>query len=592
MYALSVFVALLLVVTGVSAAAPLITPGLTGQTINEGQTFTDINLDDFVSDVEDTDDQLVWEITGNTDLVVNLVNRVVTVVPTSNWNGQETLTFKVTDTAGEIASKNLIFKANPQPDAPVLTSIGNQEVQEDHKLEITLEASDPDLPSDVLTYTATLPESLTGKSVSFDENTKTLTWTPTDDDVDLYENVIFTVTDSQGNSDSETISIRVFPGFCQADDDNNLEITDIDFDDDEYKPGDEVEVDVTVKAQEDLENVEVEVILFNLDNNKEIEDWKADSDENIDDGDDQDYTISFTIPNDEDIGAKDSLVLVAVAKGEDDDNDDHCGFDTSSIDIERENHDVYFKESTITPLITKPGDNVNLAVSIENRGTKNEDSVFVRVRNAELGWDERSQTYDLDKFSRSDNDAIVRLSLAVPENAASKTYQIEALVFFDDGDETNSEFLELRVENGQTSDVVNLDVTSDTQISASDETVSLHLIVNNKEGRSLNAVVDVLPGTWADPVTNQVVTLHEGENNLFYDLNVKELNSGGKNLVVRVKSPTDLFETKQTTLNFNVAESESSLTSSSVFWIIGDVVLVLLVLFLIKTIFFGGKKAE
>ena len=60
--------------------------------------FTTIDLDDFVSDIDNTDAEMTWTFTGNTELTVSIVNRVATItIPTADWNGAETITFTATD---------------------------------------------------------------------------------------------------------------------------------------------------------------------------------------------------------------------------------------------------------------------------------------------------------------------------------------------------------------------------------------------------------------------------------------------------------------------------------------------------------------
>ncbi len=71
--------------------APVVS-GIPDQTINEGESFTTINLDDYVSDVDNTDAEIVWSYSGNSQLTVDITNRVATVtIPDADWNGSETI---------------------------------------------------------------------------------------------------------------------------------------------------------------------------------------------------------------------------------------------------------------------------------------------------------------------------------------------------------------------------------------------------------------------------------------------------------------------------------------------------------------------
>lgn len=87
---------------------------------------------------------------------------------------------------------------------PVLNPIGNKTVNENQLLQFTISASDTD-PGDILVYTASnLP---TG--ASFDAAKRKFTWTPTYEQAGIYKDVTFKVTDREGLSDSEAITITV-----------------------------------------------------------------------------------------------------------------------------------------------------------------------------------------------------------------------------------------------------------------------------------------------------------------------------------------------------------------------------------------------
>jgi hypothetical protein len=84
---------------------------------------------------------------------------------------------------------------------PVLDLIGNKRVGESQPLQFVITATDPD--NDALTYSAAnLPSGATFTNSTF-------TWTPTYEQAGRYENIIFTVVDTGGLTDFETITITV-----------------------------------------------------------------------------------------------------------------------------------------------------------------------------------------------------------------------------------------------------------------------------------------------------------------------------------------------------------------------------------------------
>ncbi|HRT92205.1 MAG TPA: C25 family cysteine peptidase, partial [Anaerolineaceae bacterium] len=91
------------------------------QQIVEGETFTTINLDDYVVDVDNPVEEIEWTFTGNTDLNVNITNRVATItLPHADWFGSEVITFRATDSDGLYGEDAVTFTVTPVNDAPVM----------------------------------------------------------------------------------------------------------------------------------------------------------------------------------------------------------------------------------------------------------------------------------------------------------------------------------------------------------------------------------------------------------------------------------------------------------------------------------------
>ncbi len=160
-------------VTGVNDA-PVITD-IPDQSIAEGAAFATINLDNYVSDIDNTDADLSWTYSGNTDLSVSIEARVATItVPDADWSGSETITFTVSDgalTAADVAT----FSVTPVNDAPVVTDIPNQSISEGTSFtSINLDGfvSDVDNPDAQLTWTFS---GNTNLSVSITDRVATIT---------------------------------------------------------------------------------------------------------------------------------------------------------------------------------------------------------------------------------------------------------------------------------------------------------------------------------------------------------------------------------------------------------------------------------
>jgi hypothetical protein len=76
--------------------------GIPDQTIRQWSTFTDINLDEYVTDKEDPDSAISWTNSAASHLSVNIdaVSHFATITLEVGWHGTETVTFTATDSGG------------------------------------------------------------------------------------------------------------------------------------------------------------------------------------------------------------------------------------------------------------------------------------------------------------------------------------------------------------------------------------------------------------------------------------------------------------------------------------------------------------
>ena len=116
-------------VTGVNDA-PVVSD-IPDQTIAEGSSFATISLDNFVTDIDNADNTILWTASGNTQLTVSIVNRIATIsAPNADWNGSETITFRATDAGGLYDEDAATFTVTGVNDAPVVGDIPNQTIAE------------------------------------------------------------------------------------------------------------------------------------------------------------------------------------------------------------------------------------------------------------------------------------------------------------------------------------------------------------------------------------------------------------------------------------------------------------------------------
>jgi hypothetical protein len=131
------------------------------QTVNEGESFVAINLDNYVADVDNGDVEMSWNFTGNSDLSVNInpATRVgVISIPNASWSGAETVTFTATDPGLLSDNDAATFTVVSVNDAPTVVSpIVDQNLGEDFGTVQVADLDDvfSDLDGDELTFSAT-----------------------------------------------------------------------------------------------------------------------------------------------------------------------------------------------------------------------------------------------------------------------------------------------------------------------------------------------------------------------------------------------------------------------------------------------------
>ena len=451
--------------------------------------------------------------------------------------------------------------------------------------------------------------------------TKTVTITANFDDsidLDTYGGVVNVKTGAT-TLDSFKLDLKVFPEICSdgivKDGDKasrttaflQLNVKEPDNGDD-FKPGDEIKIEVDVE-NDDKDNLDVvvEAILYNLDEDEDIVTLESDSQE-IKDGNDETFEFELEVPRDFD-GDEDDRYVLFVKAVEDGDEDQNCNYNSINLDFKREKDDVIVRKATLLPNIAKPGDVVELVVEMENVGSNDQRDLYVEASNTDLGISLKSTEFDLDKSGDSNDDLTRRFNINIPTNAVEKEYTIDVAVI-DDNDDTydnGQAFVTLTVRGegsititpGKT---VGLNVASNTkEIDASKGTANIHLQFTNSEANDVTAVVDIKTiGDWADAVISQTVSLHPGDNNLYFNLKLKDIDEGTYSATVTVKpAVANDFDAKIFTLNFDVKGGQQAGPgfgnlfngngSTTVFWIVGDIILVVIALLIIKSVFFGKK---
>ncbi|WP_137297906.1 DUF4347 domain-containing protein, partial [Psychromonas sp. SP041] len=90
------------------------------------EDFADYSIDlkEYFSDVETSNADLTYTVSGNSDIGVTIVDGIATFTSaTDNFNGVENISFTATDPGGESVTQTIVFTVNPVNDAPTLADV-------------------------------------------------------------------------------------------------------------------------------------------------------------------------------------------------------------------------------------------------------------------------------------------------------------------------------------------------------------------------------------------------------------------------------------------------------------------------------------
>jgi len=387
----------------------------------------------------------------------------------------------------------------------------------------------------------------------------------------------------------------------------NLRVQDIDEPDsgDDFGAGDTIQVSGTVEnnADNDLDVI-VEVILYNIDQDEVIARAETDS-LDVNEDDEEDFDVDLEIPVDSsDLDEDDAYRLFIKVYDDDDGEDENCNYDDIEMEFQREDNQVVVTKTSVTPAVLSCSANANFAVEVKNVGSDDDDRVYVQLREQELGLDYESDTFSLDKFDDRDDTNTITYSFKVPSNAEEKAYNVEAIVVFDGGRETDSEFITLTVRDcGVSSDEGNARISLlQGSISAvPGKLFGFPFKLANLETETRQYLIEITPvGGWASQPQSQLVTLQAGQETTLYSYITpkSDLTSGSYSLNIEVKQDNKVIA-KQTAAvqvssdggeitggsafqpNINLSSIWRNLAGSTAFWIVAIIVLFALVIYVL-----------
>ena len=182
--------------------APVVS-GIPDQTIVLGQSFVTFDLDNYVTDQDNSPDQLTWTTSGenNLNVSINDTSHIVTIVPNnSNWVGNETITFRATDPGSLYGEDAAVFTILAPP---VVAGIPDQTIQKDSlfsTFDLDNYVIDSDNTPDQLTWTVSGAINL---NININASSHVVTITAIDTNWVGSETITFRATDPDGLFDED-----------------------------------------------------------------------------------------------------------------------------------------------------------------------------------------------------------------------------------------------------------------------------------------------------------------------------------------------------------------------------------------------------
>ncbi|MEK6903573.1 MAG: hypothetical protein AABW64_02930 [Nanoarchaeota archaeon] len=390
------------------------------------------------------------------------------------------------------------------------------------------------------------------------------------------------------------------------------------------KPGDKIELEVGVENNFDDEtNLDAEDVKLKIQCDNEDNFDFDDKTEDIGDiGTEDEETERITFSVQDDAEDEDTTCDIS-AEGKDENGARHGELLAFDVQIQRKSHDIIIKSVNANPTSLSCDDTtINLRVEYMNLGRSDEDRVAIEATSRILNYQERIAGLELDENDRDEKIFLVPVN---PRTISQGPFIFQLQTFYDNTKLSETATLTMDnlcsegqpvntgkpgTGNNEPRGVGNALVVGAEKITLSkDSLASVAVKVVNKEEDSVEYTVSLDNiDDFAEPSSSKKVFLNAGqESTVFLNLKAKSNlapglysgtvvleDAGGNTIETRTftveaggKSGTSTGTTTNTFASLFGGES-----NSKIFWIIGDVILVIIAIFFIKLIFSGGKRKK
>ncbi len=361
----------------------------------------------------------------------------------TNLQNAQTYFWRVSATDGLAASTNstersFTINSNNTPLPPQFTTLASGNVQAGQPFSYDADATDPN--GDVATFTLVVSPA----GMAIQPTNGMVTWTPTSAQIGSHA-VSIQATDGTFNvTQNFTVAVNPTPppSILVG---GKLAITDLDVKIDgkkstnvrnnsaiskEAKPGSQVEFDLEVenlftKSEDlDIEDIEVNINIFDIDDGDDLDDEAKTFD--LKHGDSEKVSVEFTLPLEVD---EDTYDVEITVEGEDENGTTHTVEALIFLDVEKEKHELRIIKASATPPTIRCEETAHLPVSIINTGKEDEEEARVTVTSLDFGWDVE-QGFEVNEGG-SNNRYEHTFLLPVPKGLEDGVYTAEVTAYYD-----------------------------------------------------------------------------------------------------------------------------------------------------------------
>ena len=426
-----------------------------------------------------------------------------------------------------------------------------------------------------------------------------------------------TLTAKSGDN-TATSTITFVKSFCSKGSIGDLVINSVEINSDgdedlEWKPLDEVEVEVEVgnTGTDNIKEIIVELALFDSEGRNKANDldFENTGDEEIDlgrlnDGDEKTVTFTFRVSPDFEAGdyrlavkasSDDTGESLQCADISDDLNNDFY----QTVDVNREDDEgkfIAFDNIQIKPDQVTCGDTATLTSDIFNIGEDDQDQIKITLFNQELNLNlEKEIRENLDEGDKTD----ISFTFAVPQGLKDKLYLLDLSA---DYDYRNGDYKQSSDDSTNTGlKVLGCEVTQNPTQTGKLALITASLISEAKAGQDLNVRSTVTNlgdeadlvvratgfESWAtlNSISDPIIHLRNGESKeITLDFNVDKDATGEQSFFLEVLSGSK-SEGREVAVNLAESTAKSptglNLQGNSLIWIIGIINVILIILIIV-----------